>query len=347
MRPRIFRIAVAFGFSSLPALACVCAGIGGNPCQTPTGDMIALATVVSKELVQNRPLPQPEFSNRQASRPAGAPRLPAPTVRITLSVSESFRGNPGNMAVVQTDTSDCAYPFEVGHAYLVFAEAFQGTLRVNKCSATRPAKMSVTTIQQLRAQRDGTALPDLYGFASTHALDSSEFGWEQVQPVPGLTVTAEFNGREHQTQTADDGSYAFRGMPAGHYHVSIGAPPGRVALPAQGGITAGPGTCPMHFEIFYDGHISGTVIGPDGQTVTGSVTAQYAGPEKINGAPVGSTIKNGAFDIPRLAPGQYRLVFSPGGGGFVYYPGTRTAHEATLVEVGENSHIDGLQFRVF
>jgi len=94
---------------------------------------------------------------------------PPPWVKVTLSVSERFRGGSDNSIVIRTDLSDCGYPFEVGHEYLVFAREFQGNLTVDKCTATRPAKMAVATIRQLQTLRDGTALPDIFGFVGTHS----------------------------------------------------------------------------------------------------------------------------------------------------------------------------------
>ena len=282
---------------------------------------------------------------------------PPPIVRVTLSVSERFQGNVGNSVVVQTDMSDCAYPFKAGHEYLVFANELQGNLTVNKCGGTRPAKMAVTTIQQLRALRDGTALPELFGFAGTHPADSGESGWEQVQPIPGLRVTANSEQGEYRTQTGDDGSYAFRGVPAGRYQMSVQAPAGRLVLwrgsADHAAANVWPGnTCPTSFEVFYDGRISGTVERGDGQPVFGYVFALYEGPEKLNAAPLGSQADNGHFEIARLWPGHYRLIFRPSAQGPsptrpTYYPGTQVASEATSIEVGDGAHVDGLRFTIF
>jgi hypothetical protein len=276
-----------------------------------------------------------------------------------LSVSERFRGEFGDTVVVQTDTSDCAYPFETGHPYLVFANLFQGNLTVNTCTATRPAKMSVTTIQQLRALRDGTVLPDLFGFARTHATDTGPGGWEQVQPVADVTITAMSDKHEEfRTRTADDGSYAFETLPVGRYEVRTQVPAGRLALwggsADHGRVEVWRGnTCraPVNFEVFYDGRISGTVIGRDGQPVSGFVSAFYDGPEKLNAASVGSQVKEGRFEIPRLWPGRYRLVFQPSASPSrtapTYYPGTTVAKDATLIGIGEGTHVDDLLFVVF
>jgi hypothetical protein len=215
----------------------------------------------------------------------------------------------------------------------------------------------VTTIQQLQALRDGTALPDLFGFAGTHPADSSETGWEQVQPVPGLTVTARSELGDYRTQTSTNGSYAFRGLPKGRYQVSVQPPVGRLALWDGGadhvGANAGLGnSCPVNFEIYYDGRISGTVARRDGQPVSGSVFAWFEGPDSLNAAPVGSQVNNGHFEIVRLWPGLYRLVFQPNAQVAsptrpIYYQGTQVVSEATEIQLGDGTHVDGLQFTIF
>jgi hypothetical protein len=144
-------------------------------------------------------------------------------VKVTLTVSELFRGAAGNSLVVRTEvgTEACGYPFEVGKEYLVFANEYQGNVTVTTCSATQPAKMAIARIKQLRALRDGTTLPDLYGFVGTYPLRWDPTAWEQVQPMLGLTVTARSGSAEYRTQTADDGLYGFRSLPTGRYQLSV------------------------------------------------------------------------------------------------------------------------------
>src|SRR5438552_5294131 len=180
------------------------------------------------------------------TRPAGAILQPEPwgRLKVTLSVSEWFRGAAGDTLVVRTEvgTAACEYPLEVGHEYLVFANGNQGNVTVTTCSATQPSKMAVARIEQLRALRDGSTLPDLYGFVGTHPLRSDQAGWEQVQPMAGLTVMARSDSAEYRTQTADNGLYGFHGLPRGTYRLSVAAPPGRRAL--SGGSAEHPGASP-------------------------------------------------------------------------------------------------------
>jgi hypothetical protein len=362
MRFGIALIAAAFSLSALPALACLCAG--GNPgsCQVPVAEIIVRATVVSKEVNQTPPpvaRPASSGAPQPGSRLAGAMPQAEPwgRVKVTLTVSERFRGAEGDSLVVRTElgTEACGYPFEVGHEYLVFANENRGNVTVTTCSATQPAKMAIARIEQLRALRDGTALPDLYGFVGIYPLRSDEAGWEQVQPMPGLTVTARSDNAEYRTQTADDGLYGFRGLPTGRYQLSVVAPPGRRAF--WGGsaehVGASPGApCAMNFEVFWDGRIAGTVLGLDGQPATGMITAQYTGPETLPARPFEGQVKDGRFEILRLPPGRYRLMFLPiiagrSVGSAVYYPGTHAQSAAALIEVGEGTHLDGLQFTIF
>lgn len=321
-------------------------------------DVIVRATVVAKEVNQARPPFAPEVNRalQPAYRSAAAIPQPEPWghVKVTLSVSERFRGAIGDSLIIRTEPGEaaCGYPFEVGHEYLVFANEFQGSLTVTTCSATQPAKMAVARVLQLRALRDGTALPDIFGFVGTHPLRSDQRGWDQVQPVPGLTVTARSDDAEYRVQTADDGLYAFHGVPVGRYQLSVEAPPGRRAF--WGGAEhpgASPGVgCAMNFEVFWDGRIRGTVVGGDGQPAFGLITAQYTGPEAPP-ATFSVEVKDGGFEILRLPPGRYRLMFSPIVAGrlgpTVYYPGTQIQSAASLIEVGEGAHVDGLLFHVF
>src|SRR5213593_2022912 len=343
---RIGLIAAAFTLCALQAEACSCSGGNPSSCEVPVADIIVRATVVSID--QPRPPFAPPASSgtgqRAASarftRPPGAIPQPPEPWKVTLSVSEPFRGAVAGTLVVRNLPGDCGYPFEVGHEYLVFANENQGNVTVTICSATQPSKVAVARIEQLRALRDGTNLPDAYGFVGTHPLRSDEAGWEQVQPMAGLSVTARSDSGEYRTQTAEDGLYGFRGLPRGpQYHLSVVAPTGRVALPGS--------TCAMNFEVFWYGLISGTIVRRDGQPASGMITAQYAGPEPADFFI--AAVKDGRFEIRRIPPGRYRLMFLPivadrQAGEPVYYPGTLTQSAAALIDVGEGAHVEGLLF---
>jgi hypothetical protein len=106
----------------------------------------------------------------------------------------------------------------------------------------------------------------------------------------------------------------------------------------------------MNFEVFWDGLISGTIAGRDGQPASGMITAQYADAEPAGF--FGAQVKDGRFEILRLPPGRYRLMFLPTvadrpAGHEVYYLGVQAQSAAALIEVGEGAHVEGLMFTTF
>ena len=61
---------------------------------------------------------------------------------------------------------------------------------------------------------------------------------------------------------------------------------------------------------------------------------------------MGVEAKDGRFEIAKLAPGQYRLLFQPSAPPRrpIYYPGKQFIKEATVIELGDGEHVTGLQF---
>jgi hypothetical protein len=195
MWSRIGLIAAAFSLSAPRALACSCSVAIRAVVRRRRADIIVRATVASREVNEISPpfgRPAPSGGRHPASRPTGTmpPREPWGRVKVTLTVSERFRGAVGDSLVVQTEvgTDACGYPFEVGHEYLVFANENQGSVTVTTCSATQPAKMATARIQPtaLSSRRNLSTGPvRVRGYTLAWRGPN---GWEQVQPMPGLIV---------------------------------------------------------------------------------------------------------------------------------------------------------------
>jgi hypothetical protein len=361
MENRIAILAAILTLGAHPALAFSCAGEGIGGCHLPTADAIFVGTVLSKVSantppVGDPPAPATAAGGRQTRMPVSSDRpATGPNLTVTFRVSETLRGALESEVAVKTYAmSSAEYPFEIGHEYLVFADQFQGSLTTTNCTSTQPAKTGAALIRQLRAIRDGNWVADLFGFAGTQSPDTSIRGYEDVQPVPFATVVAKSQNAEYRTQTAADGSYEFRGLPAAGYTVNLEPPPMRVSLGnAPGHLAMSGATCPVNFRIYYDGRITGTVTDRNGQPQSGFIVALLESPGKLGAAPIAGEVKNGRFEILRLWPGRYRLVFNASVNGRFqvtpryFYPGTKVEGEATLIEVGESAHVEGLLFTIF
>ena len=178
------------------------------------------------------------------------------SLTVKLEILERFQGEANKSLVVRTEagTEACGFPFQAGKEYLVFAEAFQGKMAVTFCSVTQPAKAAASRVKQLRALRDATPLPALFGSVVTRPAQQSEDFDEYVQPASNLTVVAESRGNQYRTQTSEHGLYEFHGIPSGEYYVQVQAPADRVALWSGGvaRVRTGAGLdprCPVDFHI--------------------------------------------------------------------------------------------------
>lgn len=310
----------AFVVVIAPALACSCVGIVKAGCEIPPADVIVLARVVSIRTSLSTPEPQAqrgsEFhrTNRVGVGDARPNARILGSVTVTLDVMEHFRGPWSNPLVIQTDISSCGYRFHEGLEYVVFATEFQGNLTVSTCSATQPSKAAPALIRQLRAMRDGTALPSLFGSVLTQPGQQGEDADAYIEPAAKLTVVAQSAEREYRTATADTGLYEFTDLPLGEYFVQVEPPVGRIVLwgggvervRAPAGVTP---RCALNFQVFGDGRLSGTVTTRDGTPVSGTVVAEYIESGELPAVRIGGSVNAGRFELPRLWPGRYRLEF--------------------------------------
>src|SRR2546428_13955854 len=69
------------------------------------------------------------------------------------------------------------------------------------------------------------------------------------------------------------------------------------------------------------------------------------------GGSLAASVDQGQFEFKVVPPGHYRLRFWPkvngrGQSDSFYYPGTRLESQASEIEVGDGTHLEGLQFTI-
>ncbi len=149
------------------------------------------------------------------------------------------------------------------------------------------------------------------------------------------------------TTTAQDGSYSFKGLPAGEYKVFFSPPSGsdletqyyngQETLAQANAITvatAGSATG-VDAALRPDGAISGHVTRSDSKAPLAEIhVCVYQGYSQLYGACT-VTDQDGAYEIQGLAAGHYSVEFYSGTAGFVtqYFSGKATLGEATTITV--------------
>jgi hypothetical protein len=141
-------------FSAQSALACMCGGTPGVAEARRNAGVVFLGEAVASEY------------QKGAKHPDGKDAGEELTVRFR--VERWWKGNPAAETVLFTEqyrapdlsTSIviCAYQFEVGKRYIVYASLLDGKLRANYCSRTSEVKQAAEDLRLLgRGKRPGRA----------------------------------------------------------------------------------------------------------------------------------------------------------------------------------------------
>jgi hypothetical protein len=194
-------------------------------------------------------------------------------------------------------------------------------------------------------------MADVFGMVFQPRAEFGLASASTVEPAQGLTVTAKSDSGEFHTDTASDGTYQFMSLPPGRYTVSVQTPPKRLADESFPWNVGAGVPCRVDVQTYYDGTISGGIIGSNA-SVIGAVTAFNAEDKELTGQMSVAEVENGRFKFVRVAPGRYRLRFTPKINGALqfkdsyFYPGTKALSEASEVVVGEGEHVEGVRFTI-
>ena len=153
---------------------------------------------------------------------------------VRFAVDETLIGEPMPVREVWTGQGfgDCGVNFEAGRKYLVYASRDKATGReqTSICSGPHVHDESSADLAYLRAARDGSAKPAIFGIVTS---DLDEFRsrslWsvdDPVQhPVPGIQLRIESGAERLSTQTDASGRFAFRDLRSGRYTVTAATGP--------------------------------------------------------------------------------------------------------------------------
>lgn len=292
----------------------------------------------------------------------GSPGCPA-----TLAEATAVRIISGELATGDDETVRLGFATEGASA----GDLMTNTAVARVISVLTPVDISGDTIEFAASSIAGTIWED-------ENADGVIDGSESVR-LPGVSVriqgTATTSGDpvDRTVTTGADGSYAFTGLPAGSYTVTVDQATAR-AVAAGYGLTYDPDgvatpdgsfalTLPLGTDVtgrnfgFGTSSLAGTVFGDDdndgaidaGESGVSGVTVTLSGTDDLGQAVSRTATTDGAgsYTFPDVRPGDYQLVVTPpatllGGqnvpgtaGGTAGAVGSNTISDVTL-EAGQN-----------
>jgi hypothetical protein len=322
---------VLFLLSLAPRLdACSCAG-PGTPCSAAgisaavfTGTVIDISWVPAQ-------FPPPPTSTPTAGQRGRASRSPGerdirPGFRVArLQVKDELSGVDGQKEIeVASGLGDCAYTFEPGQTYVVYAHKnAEGRLETSSCARTRRLEQAAEDLAYFRAMAGAPATSEILVRTS----------YPGVSAKAGVSIVAESQESRHTAQTDSAGNVRFAGLPPGEYRIHAetdGDLPDdpKVQLYAKG--------C-QDVTLFRTLRIIGHLLTRDGQPAA-RVGVQV---RSTAGIYVDSrmTDADGGFELRIIRPGQYYLGINLNHTAMRdtpyprwFYPGTEIQASASVID---------------
>jgi hypothetical protein len=289
--------------------------------------------------------------------------------RYSFRVEESI----SNVGAKQLDVysgrgcCDCSIGFQIGAKYLVDAwRGNDGLVHASICSKTRQLTDSDPLLPELRAMRDGKKPDSLFGVVrKVHGAYPDS---KNDDPLGGRTIRLDSAEQSYTATTNAQGNYSFSNLPAGEYSVSADLPPNlilgslllRTPVPPFKVATNACGEYDLN--AFPTGRISGRVVGPDGEAVSGWDAAPLhlfrsdrykdRGDGWEDEAWRSFPESAGSFVFDHVPPGDYVLVFNYGNFdarspySMTFYPTARDVQHATIIHVEDGARVEDIVVRV-
>lgn len=237
-----------------------------------------------------------------------------------FQVTEPLRGKLEQY--IDIEPSPDGPRFETGKQYLVFAtrcpwESNKSCLMPPPCDGARPLERASALVKQLRAERSGKYMAEVFGMLLYLNND-------QWRPLPNTMVRLHNGKKSFEAKTDENGAYAFEKIKRGSYLDSADLPPNMEVAGLLGGpaesFDLSPRTSLEHDILVYPtGRIAGTVIGPGNRPLHAtSVYLYHAGEYEQDKpgiyayqGPHGPHEENWRpFEFDHLPAGDYILVFN-------------------------------------
>jgi hypothetical protein len=294
----------------------------------------------------------------------GAVRVFTSAGRITrFTVEEAYRGVTGTTVETVEMGTSCDYHFNVGQRYFVYGwiDPKSGKVSVHSCSATKTLETAAADLEYARGVARGERTPGIIGSVMRETRKDVSSYRSRI-PLEAVKIRAESAGRSFETKTDAKGAFSFFNLPAGRYRVRALVPADLRLLYGQDTFEADvvEGRCRGDsFTVTSLSTISGNVVDAEGRAVKTKVNLVALDENnkeipQAEGSVETYTDEAGRYTFDWVAPGRYTVAVNPRSqpGRFdppyprAFYPGVRSAAEASVIEVADGERYEADTFRL-
>jgi len=270
-----------------------------------TTSLVFLGHVVRIEHVYDKP-PEENVLNGKTVTVIGPGQY-----LVHFDVTKSYRGSPGEQAVIHTADQNSAsgYEFKEGHDYLVYAySAPNGDFSTTHCTRTHEVTNLAEDEDIQWIEAVPKAPPGASVFGRIRSVRPNQEGGVDAESLADIAVSV--TGPVSRTVSTDaDGKFRADGLAPGKYTVSAMAPQRYAPFPNSTVMLRDRACAEVDWSTRLDGHIRGHLYFSDGTPAAGVyLTTKIADSDPHKPwtwqASYATTASDGSFDFGELAAGR-------------------------------------------
>jgi hypothetical protein len=287
------------------------------------------------------------------------------SMKVTLSVERSFRGNNEGSVEIFTSASEasCGYPFKQGETYFVYGRKGQdGKYHESLCGPTTLLDDAEDDLEYAKDIEDGKLGTRIFG----QVLDDWQPTLKDKRatvPLSGIEVTIKSKNKIFKTRTGEKGAYLFKDIPKDNYQVFAEFPKGYRELFTRQDLTkhfAG-GCSGGSFRVTQQGSIRGRVVNFRSKEIQNPWNRDAVQQPKVTLIPLDGNNQiiphiyheerwayrdKFEYYFDRVPSGNYLLVMNPGNCPYpnngvppTFFPGVADRSEAEIITVRDSENL--------
>lgn len=352
-----FAIVIVLSLASRDAMACMCGGGGGTPCEG-YGKAAAVFVGTVTGVRESEQYKGKDVAELRKLRDAG--ELDWGSMAYKFSVEQAYLGVAGSEVEIFTGrgSSDCGFVFQTGQRYLVYADRYKTKLITSTCMRTKAfseATEDIAYLGTLSSAPQGVTIHGTVGYPPVGPNRPDEIG-----PLsPDISIAIEGEAVQKEIRPDAEGRYSVSGLQPGRYKVALRLPETLTTPRAEEVVTLADHGCgAVSWYILDNGRVSVRVFNANGEPVARilvslikpGVTVQEfpikiertndEGYVSFSGVPRGTY--NIAVNFNRFPePNDPTNAYPPS-----FYPGVVDQRHAQAITVGAGEKLSDFEVRI-
>ena len=352
-----FGIVIVFSLASSTAMACMCGGGGGTPCEG-YGKAAAVFVGTVTGVRESEQYKGKDVAELRKLRDAG--ELDWGSMAYKFSVEQAYLGVAGLEVEIFTGrgSSDCGFTFQTGQRYLIYADRYKNKLITSTCMRTKPfseATEDIAYLGTLSSAPQGVTIHGTVGYPPVGPNRPDKIG-----PLsPDISIAIEGEAVQKEIRPDAEGRYSVSGLQPGRYKVALRLPETLTTPRSEEVLTLTDRGCgAVSWYILDNGRVSGRVINANGEPVANITVSLIKPGDSVTEFPIklDRTNNDGYVSFSAVPRGTYNIAVNynrfpqPNDPTNAYppsfYPGVVDQRHAQAITVGAGEKLSDFEIRI-